>query len=286
MRAIIPYDRWETKLLLIAPLILILFSTSVFLISRLDGGEWMKLGIDLEGGTSVTIYDSNVSAEDIKSHLESEYEDVEVTIRSDFEDEIQLEVGLEVNSSTLKNDLEIYTGGEVETKEIGPTLGAAFQSQAKLAIAVALILMTIVVFVRFLDPVPSSSIILSAVLDMFFALAMMRILGIRLNLHTIAALLMIIGYSVDSNILLTTKIFKRKGDLYDKMKSSFETGILMSVTTIVAISTLFIFSTSAVISEISAVLIFGLLADFVNTWFLNAGILRWYVNTGKARVVE
>ena len=176
----------------------------------------MKLGIDLEGGTSVTVYDSNVSAGDIKSFLEDEYEGVEVTIRSDFANEISLEVGPEANSSSLKTQLEDYTMGEVEIKEVGPTLGEAFQSQAKLAIVVALVLMSIVIFVRFLDPIPSFSIILSAVLDMFFALAMMRLIGMRLSLHTIAALLMIIGYSVDSNILLTTRIFKRKGELYEK----------------------------------------------------------------------
>jgi len=34
---------------------------------------------------------------------------------------------------------------------------------------------------------------------------------------------------------------------------------------------------------IAAVLIFGLLADFMNTWILNAGVLRWYIQRGEKK---
>ena len=39
----------------------------------------------------------------------------------------------------------------------------------------------------------------------------MRVVGIELSLGTLAALLMLIGYSVDSDILLTNRVLKRRG---------------------------------------------------------------------------
>jgi len=38
-----------------------------------------------------------------------------------------------------------------------------------------------------------------------------------------------------------------------------------------------------VLSAISTVMIFGLLADIMNTWFLNAGLLKWYMGTPEAK---
>jgi preprotein translocase subunit SecF len=52
-----------------------------------------------------------------------------------------------------------------------------------------------------------------------------------------------------------------------------------STTTLGALFVLWLVSTSDVIDNIAIVLIFGLLADFMNTWILNAGVLRWYITS-------
>ena len=49
-----------------------------------------------------------------------------------------------------------------------------------------------------------------------------------------AALLMLIGYSVDSDILLTNRVLKRQGNLADKMAGAFTTGFIMTSTAIAA----------------------------------------------------
>ncbi len=38
-----------------------------------------------------------------------------------------------------------------------------------------------------------------------------------------------------------------------------------------------------VLSNIALVLIFGLIADLINTWYFNAGLLKWYMETPAAR---
>jgi preprotein translocase subunit SecF len=121
---------------------------------------------------------------------------------------------------------------------------------------------------------------------MVMTAAMMNVVGIQLTLGTTAALLMLIGYSVDSDILLTTRVLKRQGKLNDKLAGAFHTGIIMTSTTIAAVTVLLIVSWAGqveVIEEISAVLLMGLIFDILNTWLTNVGILKWYVQKGGGK---
>jgi len=105
----------------------------------------------------------------------------------------------------------------------------------------------------------------------------MQILGISLTLAGLAALLMLIGYSIDTDILLTTRLLKRGGAVEDNVISAFKTGITMTGTTIGALSILLIVSSSVVITQIASILLIGLAVDIVNTWMQNSVILRWHV---------
>ena len=97
---------------------------------------------------------------------------------------------------------------------------------------------------------------------------------------------------MDTDILLTTRLLKRKGELNDKLKDAMITGLTMTSTALAALFAMFVVSSGLVISftridiirDISIVLIFGLIADIINTWMTNAGILRWYA--GKIQHVE
>jgi len=51
---------------------------------------------------------------------------------------------------------------------------------------------------------------------------------------------------------------------------------MMTFTTLAALTSLYIFSTSEVIDDIAIVLIFGLIADLMMTWIFNTGVLKWY----------
>jgi len=108
----------------------------------------------------------------------------------------------------------------------------------------------------------------------------MNVVGIELSLATVAALLMLIGYSVDSDILLTMRVLKRQGKLEEKLAGAFRTGIIMTTTTITAILAMWLVALLGqitVIWEIATVLLIGLVADLINTWLTNAAIIKWYV---------
>jgi preprotein translocase subunit SecF len=138
--------------------------------------------------------------------------------------------------------------------------------------------MGIVVFIYFRVPVPSIAVILSAFSDIVVTLAVVNVMGIKLSTAGIAAFLMLIGYSVDTDILLSTRVLKRKeGDVLDRVFKAMKTGLTMSITTLVAVTVALIFTQSIVLKQIMTILIIGLLIDLINTWIQNAGILRWYM---------
>ena len=100
---------------------------------------------------------------------------------------------------------------------------------------------------------------------------------------------MLIGYSVDSDILLTSRVLKRKGKFDEKIQGAFKTGIIMTSTTFGAILAMWIISAIGgimIIWEIASVLLIGLLFDVMNTWLTNAGIIKWYMTEGKGRLLS
>ncbi len=125
------------------------------------------------------------------------------------------------------------------------------------------------------------TVVCAGVADITITAAVMNLVGIELSLATTAALLMLIGYSVDSNILLTTKVLKRQGKLEEKMEGAFRTGIIMTTTTLAAIIAMFIVAFIGqvpILYNIAAVLIIGLITDIIFTWGFNAGVLRLYLS--------
>ena len=166
--------------------------------------------------------------------------------------------------SLTKLVAEKYPDARID--QIGESFGKTLQDQALLAMILAFIGMAIVVFLSFRTFIPSMAVVLSAFADMAMTAAMMNVVGIPLTLGTTAALLMLIGYSVDSDILLTTRVLKRQGKLNDKLTGAFHTGIIMTSTTLAAVVVLFLVSWLGqveVVEEISAVLLIGLVFDIM-----------------------
>lgn len=143
-------------------------------------------------------------------------------------------------------------------------------------IAIALGIFLFVLFIR--SSIPSFAVVLAAFSDIIVTLALVNLFGIKLSTAGIAAFLMLIGYSVDTNILLSTRVIKRReGTVMDRILGAMKTGLTMTLTTFLAISAAFIFTESEVIKQIMLILLIGLGADLINTWLQNSGILRLYL---------
>ena len=110
-------------------------------------------------------------------------------------------------------------------------------------------------------------------------LALVNIIGIKLSTAGIVAFLMLIGYSVDTDILLTTRLLRRKESVNKALFGAFKTGTTMTITSIIAITTalIAIYSFESVLNQIFTILLIGLGFDLFNTWITNASIIKWYV---------
>ena len=98
---------------------------------------------------------------------------------------------------------------------------------------------------------------------------------------------MLIGYSVDTDILLTTRILKRQnGTVTERGLDAMKTGITMAAAAIAAMGSLlivtkFFMPSAEILSNIAAVMVIGLVADVLVTWLMNLGILRWYLESRR-----
>ncbi len=205
--------------------------------------------------------------------------------------------GSGIKDDVLKRSLEYYLGACVEVErlergnllftQIEPSLGQSLKKQGLWAMLIAYILMAFVVFVAFRDFVPSMAVVLAATCDIIVAVGGMVIFDINLENASLAALLMLIGYSVDTDILLTTRVLKRSADtVNERIDNAMKTGLTMTVTAIGALTMLSIIANLAHITQlqsIASVLLIGLLADIAGTWFMNAGILRWYLENPQRK---
>ena len=162
-----------------------------------------------------------------------------------------------------------------------------FLQQLKLIIIAAFILISIVVFFIFRSPVPSFAVVFGAANDMIVALGAMALFRIPLGIASIGGLLMLLGYSIDTDVLTAIRILKRReGTPEDRAYGSMKTGLTMTATAIVSFGVLFVVSLVAYVPtyyEISGVVLFGLIGDLFTTWLGNASLILLYVKRKEAR---
>jgi len=138
---------------------------------------------------------------------------------------------------------------------------------------------TVLIYIYIKNSIPSFAVMLSAFADIVVTLAIVDVIGMKISTAGIVAFLMIIGYSVDTDILLTTRILQRKESVNKAIFGAFKTGTTMTSTSIIAIASalIVIYSFSSVLNQIFIILLIGLGLDLVNTWLTNASIIKWFV---------
>ena len=184
-----------------------------------------------------------------------------------------------VNAAKLEETAEANGFEVTAIQETSPSFGASTQRLAFIGVLAAFVGMTITIFALFRSPVPCLAVVLSAFSDIVVPVAVMNLVGIKLSLGTVAALLMLIGYSVDSDILLTNQVLRRRGAFYESTYRAMRTGVTMTITSLSAMIVMAIVATVFgidLLAAVGTVLAFGLATDLMNTYLFNVGLLRWY----------
>ncbi|MFC3477443.1 protein translocase subunit SecF [Halobacterium litoreum] len=174
----------------------------------------------------------------------------------------------------------------VQSQTTSATFGGSTQQLAVLGVVGGFVGMSIVVFLLFRSFVPSIAVVLSAFSDIVVPVALMNLFGIQLSLGTVAALLMLIGYSVDSDILLNNHVLRRSGGFWESVHRAMRTGVTMTLTSISAMTVMAAvsyFFGIQLLTSIAIVLVLGLATDLMNTYMLNVTLLRWYKFEGVKR---
>lgn len=269
------------KPLIAIPVIITLLSV-IFLASN-----GLNEGIDLKGGSlAVLNLEQPISQSDLELLIQNGLNVSEVSVLSVVNNKATVQIDSDADVVKLEEII-----GETATissyTSVGPVLSKESLNQVYWAIGFAFLFMAITVFIIFRDFVPSVAIILAALADILIALGGMSLFGIPLSLASVGGILMLIGFSVDTDILLTTRLLKRKeGSITERAIEAMKTGLTMSTTAIAAMAALYLVTIlfipqAVVLSNIAAVLIIGLLADIIATWLMNLGILRWYLEARK-----
>ncbi len=271
------------KWLMFIPVIILIISFALIGIKLAKTGDFFNKDVSLRGGIAATVYTDKILTEDqIKGVL-----GVKATINKlgDITTGKQLGFVIEVsdlNESTLKEKLKTGLNLDLNEKNFSmevttPKLSQAFYKQLMIAIIFAFILMGIIVFITFRTFAPSIAVISAALMDITITLAIINIIGLEVSTAGIVAFLLIIGYSIDTDILLTNySIRKTDGRLFERMFHSMKTGLTMTACAIAVMIIGLIATNSIVIHEMFLIILIALCIDIISTYLTNAGILWIY----------
>lgn len=173
-------------------------------------------------------------------------------------------------------------------RQVGPSLSQFFLAKTREILAISFIVAAIAIFVIFRALVPSFAVIFGAAADIIITLGAMALFDIPLSLASLAGLLMLIGFSLDTDVMLTMRVLKQgKGTPAQRCHDAFTTGILMNLSTVAAFGVLAIvglYLAIPVYYQLGVVAVIGAIADFFATWGINAMLILEYAKKKHASI--
>jgi len=278
----VDYEQYTNRQLVTVPLavlalaLLVLVAWSLVVAgSPANPGAPVTPGLAFTGGTELQIQTTASQAE-IRSTFDADVESIQ-PIQSQANTYIVTfqstdTATIESQAQTAGYDIESIQGRSAQ-------FGADSQRQALMGVGIAFLGMSVLVFLLFRTFVPSIAVVASAFSDIIIPVALMNVFGIELSLGTVAALLMLIGYSVDSDLLLNNHVLRRRGGFYESTYRAMRTGVTMTLTSIAAMTAMAImahFFGIELLRDVGIILVFGLSADLMNTYMMNVSLLRYY----------
>jgi preprotein translocase subunit SecF len=271
-------------------------STLIILIGLFSvATKGLNLGIDFKGGTVVDIkIGKQYNVEDIRQIAVKydpgaqvqEVEGDEVTIRSNtLTDEQVPQLFEDVKAKYGLNDDALRS-----TERIGPSIGQELRKNAVIATLLALAGMLIYITVRFEFKFGMAAMI-KLVHDLLITLAVYAVFQLPVNSSFIAAMLTILGYSINDAIVVFDRIRENRkihkyndyvtlvnGSLTQTMSRSINTGLAV----LIALTCLYIFGVSAV-REFALPIVIGIASGLYSSIFIASPL--WVIFVKKQKFV-
>lgn len=258
----------------------------------------LNIGIDFQGGTEITM---NFGHEFNKADVDNiiyKYNPDAITTTANNGTELDIKV---TNFSTEKTNemikeiestFNLSSDALVSQNEIGPSIGQQLTKGAIIALSIAVICMLIYVAIRFEFAYGISAIIALAH-DALITISIYAIFNIPVNTPFIAAILTVIGYSVNDTIVIFDRIRenrkKMKGESFDSIanKSLSQTmsrSINTTLTTLTTIVAMYIFVPS--IRDFAFPLIIGIVSGGCSSIFIATPVWCVIKNRKSAKKIK
>lgn len=250
----------------------------------------LNLGIDFSSGTRVEILaDQTLTTEEVRQEIEAAGHPSDDIVISGDESNIAVirynEDFTQEQINQLKTDLTDIYGIEPGVSAVSPTVGKELARNAIYALAIAMVGIIIYASVRFEWRMGLAAIV-SLLHDAFFMVAVFSILRLEVDITFIAAVLTIVGYSINDTIVTFDRIrenMSRSGSieteeqLAEVVNKSLRQTLGRSVNTVltvVFVVVALIFFGAVSIQNFSIALLIGLIAGTYSSVFIAAQL--WY----------
>ena len=265
---------------------LFLFLISVFLISF----KGLNYGIDFKGGTLIELRTSNTESSSIRDILKNmNLGDVNVK-KFGKEGDFLIKVEQQGNNNKLipniKQNLTDNLNSEINfrrVENVGPKVSSELLQSGLIAISLSLAAMLFYIWVRFEWQFSIGSIV-ALFHDVIITLGIFSLLSLEINLSIIAAVLTIVGYSMNDTVVIYDRIRENLGK-YHKLNISdisnlsinetLARTIITSVTTLLALFSIFILG-GEILRGFSFAMILGVLIGTYSSIFVASPILKYF----------
>ncbi len=196
-----------------------------------------------------------------------------ISVENDVRDQIQ---------NKIKEKYSLEDAAFLSTDNVSATVGGELKSQAVQATAIAAVLMLLYITIRFEFKTGVAAII-ALVHDCAIMLSFYAIFRVPINTTFIAAILTIIGYSINNTIVVFDRVrenYRRSKrapfneTINNSVKQTLTRSINTTITTLLPVVMLFIFGVNS-IRQFTIPLIVGLVAGTYSSVLLAAPVWAW-----------
>ena len=281
----IKFSYFYKKLNLLS-LILVILSAAVILFKGLN------FGVDFKGGTLIEIRPSNhqVQISEIRqSFLKMNLGDVTVKkFGNEGDFLVKIEIGKSHDENFIKNindKLSSDLGSEINfrrVENVGPKVSSELLKAGLLAIGLSLAAMLFYIWIRF-EWQFSLGAIIAIIHDVLVTLGLFSLLSFEVNLSIVAAVLTIVGYSMNDTVVIFDRIrenLKKYSKIPISEISDISTNetlsrtLITSVTTLLALISIYIFG-GAILKGFSFAMIVGVIVGTYSSIFVATPVLNY-----------
>ena len=277
---------------------LILFIMSIFFLTF----KGLNYGVDFKGGTLIELRfdNTNYKTEDIRGAFNKlNLDDLSVKKFGAEGDYVIKFKRSDLNEpdfiKNLKNDLdnylEDYSFRRVEN--VGPKVSAELLQDGVTAIAIALAAMLIYIWFRF-EWQFSIGAIVAIFHDVIITLGIFSLLSLEINLSIVAAVLTIVGYSMNDTVVIFDRVrenLKKYADIkiFDltnlSINETLSRTLITSVTTLLALLSIFFFG-GEILKGFSFAMILGVILGTYSSIFIANPVLVYFKVSQKTLIKE